>query len=456
MQNNYNRPQDFIATVYQNGKCSKRRVKCLITFSDNPNQYPKIAIRLKDKATTFQLSSSFSIDIVAREYDVKDDLISEVKTVGGYYVNPDDRFYKNLTDDHIIEIGYSKLIHCIYLRSPLENNYVKFSLFNLNFSLSFGTMIQDEKGIRHDFKSYFGDFKIIDDAVLSFKSETHYSEIQEDTLRRFRKDVLVIKYDKNKTNLKKLEAFVKSLLPYLSFLSRSNVSYNHVFHSIEGNNIISNRYIVLSFDRIQGSKGYFDYDYAIDRKYHKQFIEESISRIMSANKLALDSIYQFNNAISQPISSNSFVLLYMALESLINAYISTVNRGYTYYLVRIYPRNMTMRKRTYFKKVIKPQKRKFMNKYNYIIRLSNINNSDLWPLYDQGSHMNLSEIRNKIVHEGQIRDRKNLWYAFCHLELIFLRIFFFVVDWRGDNNINPTALATHIPYREWQNMLIYK
>ena len=339
---------------------------------------------------------------------------------------------------------------------PAEDSYVKFNLANLNFSLSFGVIIKDEKGIQHDFKSYFGDFKIIDDAVLSFKSETHYSEIQEDTLRRFRKDVLVIKYDNNKTNLKKLEAFVKSLLPYLSFLSISNVSYNHVSHSIKNSNIISNRYIVLSFDRIQGSKGYFDYDYAIDRKYHKQFIEESISKIMSGNKLALDSIYQFNNAISQPINSNSYVLLYMALESLINAYISTVNRGYTYYLVRIYPRNMTIRKRIYFKKVIKRQKRKFMNKYNYIIRLSNINNSDLWPLYKQVSYMNLSEIRNKIIHEGQIKDRKNLWYAFSHLKLIFLRIFFFAVDWRSSNNINPKSLVTYIPYIEWQNRLIYK
>jgi hypothetical protein len=459
MTKEYQRPKEYWASVYTKGKCAKRKVKCLISFSKNPSLYPRIAIILKNNSTFQEIASSFNIDVKAKRYDMSGKLISEVKTEYGHYVNPDERFYDNLHDKYILEIGYSRVIYKTYLSTPIDNldeSIIIFHLVNINFSFTFGGVFHDENGIHHDLKSYFGDFNIIDDATISFSSERRYGEIDEDTLKRYSNEVLKIKYDKNKSNLNRLESFVKSFLPYLTFLSRSIVWYNHFTEIKEGSNVISEQFFVLLSEHSKNRKYSFERDYAIDRSHHKQFINDAISKLVSGDKIDIRSIHQYNYAISQPVSQSSYVMLFMSLEALITNYITCNKRNFTNYLVRTFPKKKGGSKKDYFKKVIRP-KNKFWYKYNFIMSESKINNSDLWPLYDDKvSYLNLSRIRNKIVHEGKIRDLENLWCAFHHLEWIYLRLFLYIVGWNGPNNLNPKALTTYIPYRDWQNMLIYK
>lgn len=458
MTKEYKQSKEYWASVFKEGKCVKRRVECLISFSDNPSLYPRIAIILKDRSTLLYLQSSFYVDVKARRYDMRGNVISEVTTVNGYLINPDEKFYEHLRDKNSLEIGYSDLILNSYFSEPLsdgDKNTVTFSLVNINFSFTFGSVMHDDKGIHHDQKPYFGDFNIIDDAFISFSSKTRYSDIDVDILKRFSKEVLIIKYDRSKSTQRILESFVKSLLPYLSFLSRSNVGYNYVTQITGGSNVISQKFRVLSV-KPKDPGFHFECDYAIERSHHKQFLHDAISTLVSGKKPELSSIYQYNDAISQPITQSSYVLLFMALEALIDGYVNTVRRAFNNYLMRTFPNRKGLRRKIYFKKVIKRNAKQFLNKYNFIVSVSNVNNSDLWPVYDQVSYLNLSRIRNKIVHEGKIRDRKNLWCAFCHLDWIYLRLFLFVTGWSGPNNLNSNALSRYIPYRDWQNMLINK
>jgi len=454
----YERAVEYRASVFRDGKCVKRRAECLISFSENPAFYPKIAIILKNRSELFDLQSSFYINVRARSFDMRGNLISMVETVKGHFLNPNQKFYDYLRHKNVLEIGYSNLIYNSYLSRPLDDlkkNVIKFYLVNINFSFTYGMPRQDDDGIHHNLKSYFGDFKIIDDAVISFSSETRYSEIDEDTLRRYFREVLVIKYDGTKSTQRRLETFVKSLLPYLSFLSRSNVRYNHVMQMAKGSNVISQKFLVMSLNpKISGYN--YERDYVIYMKHHKDFIQNAISTLVSGNKPDLDSVYQFNDAFSRIIDKTSYVILFMALEALIDGYINSVRRSYVNYLVRTFPKKKGFSKRIYFKKVIKRNSIKLVNKYNFIISVSNINNSDLWPLCDQVAYLNLSRIRNKLVHEGKIRDRKNLWTAFCHLDWIYLRFFLFIARWTGSNNLGASALREFIPYNDWRNNLIYK
>lgn len=59
MSKEYGRPEEYLASVYVDGKCIKRRVECLISFSNNPLSYPKIAIVLKNKSAYSVISSKF-------------------------------------------------------------------------------------------------------------------------------------------------------------------------------------------------------------------------------------------------------------------------------------------------------------------------------------------------------------------------------------------------------------
>jgi hypothetical protein len=199
-----------------------------------------------------------------------------------------------------------------------------------------------------------------------------------------------------------------------------------------------------------------DRDYVMDMKHHKDFVGHAVSTLVSGNRPDLDSVYQFNDAVSRIIDQTSYVILFMALEALIDGYINSDRRSYTNYLVRTFPNNRGFRRRIYFRKIIRRNSVKLVNKYNFVISVSNINNSDLWPLCEDVPYLNLSRIRNKLVHEGRIRDRRNLWCAIQHLEWLYLRIFLFAAGWTGPHNLGASGLNDYVAYQGWQNNLVYK
>lgn len=243
------------------------------SFSDNPLLYPKIAIILKDRATVEHIAREFHIDIKAKRYDLGGKLVSQVETRGGYYVNPDERFYDYLRNKNTIEVGYSELIKSDHLSHTLDlkKSIIDFHLVNINFSFSYGGSFHDENGIHHDIRSYFENEGIIDRAVISFKTEIRYSKIDDKIYRKHTKEVLSIEYEEDKSNPKRIESFVQSFMPYLSFLSQSNVGFNHISQLKENSNNLINKYRVLTI-KPRGHENHFDSDYVIDRSHHKRFM----------------------------------------------------------------------------------------------------------------------------------------------------------------------------------------
>lgn len=457
MTKEYKDPKEFLANVYTNGKCIKRKVECLISFSNNQSLYPKIAIIFKDNLTLNKIAANFNIDIKARRYDINGKLISEIKTINGYYINPDERFYDYLLNKNCIEIGYTELIDHHYLpdRVNLVNkNIIIFYIVNINFSFSFGGSTHDEKGIHHKMTSHFGKMKIIDRAVMSFTTEIHYTEVGDDIYRKHSKQILSIEYDSRKSNPKRIESFITSFIPYLSFLSQSNVGYNRVELLNKEGNVLTNTYHNLGINP-KNQNYSSNADDAIDRSHHKQFIKEVVSKLSSGINPDIKSIYQYNNANSNLINQSSYIITFMALEALLDAYVNANKRQFINYLVKKHPNKLRISKKDYFKKTIKYQSEKLINKYKFIMSISGINNNDLWPLCDdQKGYLNLSRIRNKIVHQGKIKDQENLWCAFCHLQWIYLRLFLYIVKWSGPHELTPHALSTYIPYFDWKNRLI--
>ena len=453
MKENYSRPQEYISSIYINGKCYKRHVKTLISFSKDPYLYPQIVIFLKSKEAYLELSAFFRIDISAKSRNMTGKLISEVNTIGGHYINPNELFYDEYRYQSTIEIGFNELLVRTYTSVQFDKSSVEFNLVNLDFPLGFSTLSGNDLTDSRKFKSYFNDISVIDDAVLSFDTRDFFSEIAEETFRRFKKKILRISYSDKKTNLKRIEKFLRHLLPYLSFLSGSNVTYNHVSLTEKGRPFIIQRFRRVTFDTSVSLRENWD-DKIIDRSKYAQFLSNSINKFLTQKIPPIDSIYQFNYSNSNMISKQSFLILFMSLEALVTSYTNIYRREYTYFLVKRYPNKNKKKQSNYFKKVIDRQRIEFKNKCELFIYKSGIDVNDLWPLYGSNSFLTLSKIRNKIAHEGYIKDNKNLWYAQSHLQWIYLRFFLHMVGWNDKHKLTPSALKRFIPYNEWRANLI--
>jgi hypothetical protein len=257
----------------------------------------------------------------------------------------------------------------------------------------------------------------------------------------------------------KISDLVDTLLWYLSFGSRQRTTW------IEWTAEIGTEYIEY-YRRVSLPREISDYEEPlVDNISIQEFLQHCLEYEKREKKLNLylPIIYLVGADEYGKTIEMEFLSLFMALEALLDLYAESRNKN------KHFPDEIWSHFYAYMKKAIKEfpdtedeDKSLMLEKLGIFNQTSmkflyfdfckemKIDNSDLWPLY--GTHLDLSRIRNKLIHGKRFENWPLISIAIEHLRWIVERCLLAALGWKEKTEVyHGESLRKYTAYRDWKS-----
>lgn len=89
-------------------------------------------------------------------------------------------------------------------------------------------------------------------------------------------------------------------------------------------------------------------------------------------------------------------------------------------------------------------------KYDYFCKEMGVDNSDLWPIYEDQDR-DLYKIRNKLIHGKQFEYESYLSIAKEHLRWIIERCLLGALGWKKKTDVDREVLYNYTAYLDWKS-----
>jgi hypothetical protein len=413
-----------------------------------------------------KITKYFELEIKGYMEYVGGEKSGEIYIPKGYRIKSRCTAFASTWDECIVEIDPDEIYQKRYIKKLDENLKEK---TNLVFSLTENGLVSPLGWFEMSFNgSIKSDIK--PRVILNFgdgwiaKFERHYRYIDKDIEEvdgTFLSSRLVLNIEKNSYLFKSLDEIIQlsnsldTLLWYLSFGSRQRTTW------LEWTAKIGAEYIEYYRNYVSHKTQKY-IEPLIDEISIQEFLQHCLNYETQRNRLDISlPITYLVSASDDKTIEMKFLSLFMALEALLDLYAESKIKNkiikdksswddfYSYMTKAIEDFPNLDDKEQMIKKlgIFNQPSRKVL--YDDFCKNIEVDNSDLWPVF--GNKLDLSRIRNKLIHGKRFESWSVLTIAKEHLRWTVERCLLAVLGWKDTGVFHKESLQKYTAYRDWKD-----
>ena len=460
------REKFFLSDIYFQGKLLAQGIKSKLILNDIKYTEP-LLIFYPSKENFHNIAKNFEFEIKGYFEYVDGEKAGEIHIPKAYTINSEHTTYASSWEECIVQVIPVEICqkHRINGQENAEKAKIVFSLTDNKMVNPWGIIERNFTGeVKSDLKSSvilnFGD-----NWNARFEKHYHYvSTIIEEVKGCFSSNHLALTFGKDNyllsslNEIKTLSDLLDKLLWYLSFGSRQRTTW------IKWTALIGNE-IVEYYRKISVPEKLSEYDEPlVDRSSFQEFLQHCLAYLTRPNSLNLylPIVYLVNADRPGKTIEAQFLSLFMSLEALLNLYAESREKkkhftneswkpfyAYIKRAIEEFPNINDKDKELLVQKLGIFNQPSMKTLYNDFCNNMTIDNSDLWPVY--GTDIDLSYIRNKLIHGNRFEYETFLSIANEHLRWTVERCLLAVLDWKGITDVNREGLRKYTAYHDWES-----
>lgn len=460
----------FLSQIYSKGKFITGNVKSKLVLNEINYKIKPLLLLYPSNEDRPKISRHFELEIKGFFENVAQEKIGEIHIPRAYMIRSLSSSFGPLWDENVLEVFPDEIYLKHYLKREAreEKACITFFLTENKIVRPWGSITRSYRG---EVKSELEPRVIInlgEGWVIKFEDHFYYLDTTIEKVQgNFSSSQLVLTFEKDNylissiSEVWKMTNLVDNLLWYLSFGTRQSTTW------IKWETVVGNEYVEY-YRNVSMPEENDYYEPLVDRGSIQEFLQHCLAYQENQNSpdLHLPIVYLVGSAKRGKTVESEFLSLFMSLEALLNLFGRSGDKN----------KYFTGENRNKWKRLFEQMQKTinemgdlndndrifFMGKlgnlnqtsmkviYEDFCKAMGVDNSDLWPLYENQDR-DLYRIRNKLIHGERFEYTPFLSIAKEHLRWINERCLLRALRWEKKTDVDREVLYKYTAYLDWKS-----